>query len=41
MPDTLSSIDPNRNTTSDLRISGDNDKELEELRNIIKLNEET
>jgi len=41
MPNTLSSIDLNRNTTNDFRITGDNGKELEELRNIIKLNEET
>jgi len=42
MPDTLSNIDPNRNTASDFKIYDDNDKELvEELRNIIKLNEET
>ena len=41
MPNTLSSIDLNRNTANDFRITGDNDKELEELRNIIKLNEET
>jgi len=40
MPDTISNIDPRR-TASEFRISDDNDKELEELRNIIKLNEET
>ena len=41
MADTVSNIDPNRNTASEFRISDDNDKELEELRNTIKLNEET
>lgn len=42
MSDTISNTDHNRNTGSEFRISSDdNDKEIEELKSLIKLNEET